>query len=143
MKKPIFNKTGMRVINFESAHKTFNSKIMLPTRGNVLDPGYKSNYIRGNSETECNGYQFKPGELQDFDFHLFVNYKIPNSVRAVLHTHGGVLVCLWFWERPRKPKARVLGWIAFDKDQSKVLLTVCCGGYKAQSVIDEFIKFIL
>lgn len=62
-----WTKNGMRQI-IDSPHKTFNNKTnLIDNRGNLITNTQTAYYIRAYNETECNGFTYKQGELQEFD----------------------------------------------------------------------------
>lgn len=146
MKKPVFNKSGMKIINFQSEHKAFNKAINCPIRGNCVDSAYLSNYIRPSLETECNGFTNKEGDLFEFDIKHFEAYRVPKSIKALLKNNGGILYCLRIRTSTRNQypiKFSVVGWIALSRDFSKVLCEEDFNRYKNRSVIEEFKRFIM
>lgn len=130
-------------VEFNSLHKTYNSKIQCPSTGNVIDNGFLSFYIRAWDNTHCNGYTSEPGGLQRFDLDQFGNTYIPESIREYCRNykggdHVGILYCVRHWDRGRKI---IHGWILTDYNHN-LIKTVYRGGYKSNSVIDEFIKYV-
>lgn len=62
-------------------HKGFN-KIMEKeaiSNGNVLSTVQKSMYVRGVDNIECNGFDFKRGELHQRDLNIFQQWMTRNS----------------------------------------------------------------
>ena len=78
MKKHIWKRGGNRVV-MDTGNKTFDRQCDGFSTGNVCGTIQFSWYIRPESETECNGYQFAIGALRASDLNHF--NRIPNWVR--------------------------------------------------------------
>ena len=87
MKKAVFNEAGTKQI-VNTDWKEFNKQTNCITTGNAVCNTQLSMYIRPYSETKCNGYTFKPGELLEEDLKPFRKYDIPEWVLARLEDHG-------------------------------------------------------
>lgn len=140
MKKPIYNKAGMRIINFESEHKTFNKYIVSIGHGNVWGGGQYSNYIRPYSKLECNGRTNAPGHLRQFDLQ---HYKLSWNVRSWLDKNKEVYIILYEFYHYSKGKKRIHGHVIEEVKTGKFhAFKTPYASYKSDSVLYEAIKFL-
>ncbi len=79
MKKAKYNKTGTRMI-VDTGWKEFDRQTNCITTGNAVCNTQISSFIRPYSDTECNGFTFKPGELLEADLKPFQKYDIPDRI---------------------------------------------------------------
>lgn len=72
-----WTRNGMRQV-IESPHKTFNKQTnLIDNNGNMIASTQCSKYIRAYNDTECNGFSFAKGHLQNVDIkHLSTTAKL-------------------------------------------------------------------
>lgn len=114
--------------------------------GNVWSNTQFSNFIRPRDETECNGFTFPPGYLQDCDLKPYAG--LPgttlNTIRDMVnHNHGGVLYRLQHVAPARNglPAHRVVhGYILTNKQHDPRLRLVMpeIGARGSKSVVSAF-----
>jgi hypothetical protein len=136
MKKLIWNSRGSRITNFNSLHKTFNKTIQAPSKGNVIDDGFISLFVRSWDEVECNGITNQPGHLYNFDMNSFRD--APSYIKQKAK-QGGVLVHFRYYKGDKKIS---LGWLLYDYSTMKIKAVDDYNRVKNASLIEEFIQFI-
>lgn len=83
MKKAEFNKRGTKML-IDTGWKKFDRQTNCITTGNAVCNTQISSFIRPYSDTECNGFTFKPGELLEADLKPFRKYNIPERILSSL-----------------------------------------------------------
>lgn len=143
MKEEIWNKRGTRIINFESAHKTFNKYIVSVFRGQCIGGGQFSLCIRPYSEKECNGHKFPEGHLRRFDLKNFSHY-LNNRLINFLDENKEVRVVLYEFYHYSKGKRVLHGHIVQNaNDLSDIkIFPYPFTTYKSESVLREAANFL-
>lgn len=78
-KKEESNKSGTRQL-VDTGWKEFDRQTNCITTGNAVCNTQISSFIRPYSDTKCNGFTFKPGELLEADLKPFKKYDIPDRI---------------------------------------------------------------
>jgi hypothetical protein len=141
MKEKKWNKTGMRMINFESEHKTFNHYIVSVCHGNVIGGGQYSSFIRPHSETECNGRENPPGHLRSFDLKLF---HLSYSVKKWLESNPEKYIILYEFYHFSHGKKMIHGHVIQSVQDPSEFHTFRnpYTTWKSQTVLVEAINFL-
>lgn len=71
--------------NINTGCKAFDKQTTSVMTGNVMANTMLSWYIRPRNETKCNGFDFKPGELQESDLKVFAQLKSDAVIRCINH----------------------------------------------------------
>ena len=142
MKEKIWNKSEMRMINFESEHKTFNKYIVSISHGNVIGGGQYSSFIRPYSETKCNNQTFEKGHLRQFDLKHF---KLSYALNKWLDENKEKYFILYEFYHYRKDKKILHGHIIQGIKNPCKMQTWKNPymGWKSQSVLDEAKNFLV
>jgi hypothetical protein len=142
MKQIKWNRTGMRMTNFESRHKTFNRYIDCVSTGNVIGRGQFSSYVRPHSETECNGFEFPPGHLRAHDLQGF--HLTPPVTKWLKQFSETQVILYEFYHYASNDKPIVHGHIIQNsKNPRKLhLFTNPLATQKSASVLEEAARFL-
>ena len=124
---------------FESEYKTFNKAVDLIGHGNVMGNVQTSGYIRGYSETECNGLQSPKGHLQNYDLD-WLNKHLPYELKDWIKGQNKTFVgySFFYW----KNGGRIfIGWVVTCQDK---LVKKVYAKYNSKTIsaLDECIKYI-
>jgi hypothetical protein len=127
-----------------SGCKTWNKAVACLTTGNVMDPGYISNYIRSfKLQRNPIGNPVEPGRLQTYDLDLFSRYFAQTGswvrgeiIIALAGTKdgSGILYCLRHVNS--NGKVTIHGFILTDTDHNFIKNWVTGRTHKSQSVIE-------
>lgn len=95
-KKEWLNGNHMRI---DTSHRTFNRQCECLSTGNVWGTCQFSNYVRAETETECNNMQFPIGHLRKWDLDQFKDLPshIRRQVEEMTKTVGGILYEIRHW----------------------------------------------
>lgn len=81
--------SGIKTGGIETGHKSFdhaaNGNAGYLGTGNVASANQRSSYVRAYDRTRCNGRDFAPGELQNFDLKQF---RLPRNVEHYVRYHA-------------------------------------------------------
>lgn len=115
-----WNKRGSRIV-IDTGYKTFDNYIVCINRGNVVGGGQLSCYIRPYTETKCNGYDFKLGELRDTDLSNFNNLwgGVSEYVKSITNTRPCILYKFYTYKQGRE---NVVGYIVEQDGQYKTFV---------------------
>jgi hypothetical protein len=141
MKDKKWNRTGMRMINFESEHRTFNKYIVSVLHGNVIGGGQYSSFIRPYSELECNGRINEPGHLRAFDLkHFNLTYRLKEWLEA----NKDQYIILYEFYHWKNGKRTLHGHVIQDVKDPSVFKTFKNPyvTWKSQTVLVEAINFL-
>lgn len=150
MKEPKFNKNGTRQL-VDTGWKEFDRQTNCITTGNAVCSTQMSTYIRPFSETECNGFAFRPGELLDADLKPYRKYSIPNSILETLEDKGrknSMILYMFFTIPSRKLEAVPFFWVLTTREPHPNLIDkhVCLRlgerYTKRMSAATEILKYI-
>lgn len=122
--KAIYNKSGMKQI-INTGFKEFDKQTNVITTGNVFANTQASSYIRSYHETECNGFTFEKGSLQDHDLKPFKSYLAHNEYNLIKDWSfgdGGILYM--FFIRNKKKEIDPIGFVLTDKNHKELLYLV-------------------
>jgi len=133
-------------MKFESEHKTFNRQVDCISSGNVIGDVQLSGCVRPRSETECNGFTYEKGHLQEYDLGWLVG-DFPNYVKEFIRKleyaedHSVIAYEFRHWNGEKKV---VHGYVVTTggDDGHKVLGRWYGEHWKSRSVIDEAITYI-
>jgi hypothetical protein len=141
MKEKIWNKSGMKMINFESANKTFNKYIVSVSHGNVIGGGQYSSFIRPYSAIKCNNQTFDKGHLRQFDLkHFSLSY----DLKKWIEERKELNFILYEFYHYRKGKRIIHGHIVQDVKNPFEMQTWKNPfmPYKSQTVLNEAKNFL-
>ena len=108
-------------MTFLCTHRGFATAVNDPDhgylgRGNVMSNTQSSTFVRPVTETHCNGFEFKPGDLRNYDL-AFFNGAMPSpvarDVRARSETTGLIVYRFFHWHRRRRIEH---GWLVTTRD---------------------------
>jgi hypothetical protein len=113
--------------------------------GNVISDAQLSMHIRAWNETECNGFTFEQGHMQQSDLKPFAHlpYHVRKIVYQKLKTQSG-----WLYEvrhsvrRDGKLNRVTHGWILMDKHNNEILFRTFGNSEKSESCIARAVKAI-
>lgn len=114
-------------MHIETGYKLFDKQTNLISHGNVYANTQSSSYIRPYMEAECNGKEFKPGELMKFDLKcVFGEYLrdynlVPQAIKRVLEDRDrkqSVVLYKFFVTVKREHK--VIGFVLADYDNNLI-----------------------
>ncbi len=127
----------------ETGHKTFDRKTDCIDTGNVWASTQLSNYVRPVSEVECNGRQFPPGHLRDFDLNRFRRSGgLPTAVENWFKKNPeGTHILYRFFHRIGERKI-VHGYVITDGDYHLKFRHITSSKHKSFMVIAECITYI-
>ena len=128
-------------MTFSCAHKSFTRASNHPTsgylgRGNVYSDVQSSTYVRPYSQTNCNGMDFVPGRLRDFDLKPFLRHmpiRLRDEVRIFTQDEPAILY-KFFHFRARKRTEH--GWLLTTTDHQLIFQNVTGPTWRSQSVIE-------
>jgi len=133
-------------MKFESEHKTFNRQVDCISSGNVIGHVQLSGYVRPRNETECNGFTFEKGHLQEYDLGWLAE-KFPNYVKEFIRKldyaedHSVIAYEFRHWNGRKKIIHGHVVTTGGDNGH-KVLRKWYGDRLKSKSVIDEAITYI-
>lgn len=138
-------------MHFESPHRTFNRQTQCISTGNVIANTQYSNYIRAYSETECNGFDFALGHLQDYDLTKnIVASSLPShireEIRRLTRENGGIVYNFHHWTFTPKGEGRIDDGIVLTTrhdDHRLVKVWYLNQNWKAMAAVDEAVKYII
>jgi len=114
-------------MHIDTGYKLFDRQTNCISYGNVYANTQSSSYIRPYMETECNGREFKPGELMKFDLKcVFGEYLkdynlIPQAIKRVLENKDRKQsVVLYKFFVTVKKERRVIGFVLADYDNNLI-----------------------
>lgn len=142
MKKPVFNKTGMKML-VTTGFKTFDKQTNYIGTGNVMANTQYSSFIRPWSETECNGFIRPCGELMYYDMKPFSEYRIPIPIRDIIEDKErkeSVILYLFFIRRNHQLEP--LCWVLTDYHHNLLKKYVWNWTVKRETAMLEIIKYI-
>jgi hypothetical protein len=141
MKEKLWNQAGSRMTNFESDHKTFNGYIVSVTRGNVIGGGQYSSFVRRESDTKCNGFDFEPGALRRADLKHF---NISLALRSYLDNNPDKYIILYEFYHYSHGKKTTHGHVvqSVDRPGEFQLFRNPYTTWKSYSVLQEAVKFL-
>jgi hypothetical protein len=128
-------------IKVTTGHKTFDRFCNYLGTGNVVSDGQWGSFIRPETETECNGMVWKPGELRDFDLKpyresLRMPAHIDRRVLAATETEDAILSAIFHYNGDK----RIVHGYILTKNSSgnhKLLWAISTGrSYRSQHVLD-------
>lgn len=152
MKAKKYSKNGKRQI-VDTGWKTFDRQTDCISTGNAVCNTQLSAYIRPWSETECNGYTFKPGELLEVDLKSF-GYRPPDDVMPILRDKDRKRSVILYMFSTYETIGNIVGrrmrvpflWVVTDDDHK---LVTCHNVYrdgarmcKRYSATREILKYI-
>lgn len=98
-----------------TGHKTFDRQANADciTTGNVWGNVQFSNFIRAHTQTECNGFEFEQGKLQDHDLQGYRNLpkRVLAAVKSLAHNQSVILYEYRHWRGNQK---HLHGYIVTD-----------------------------
>lgn len=108
-------------MTFQCSHRGFAVAVNDPNhgylgRGIVLSNTQSSKFVRPFAETHCNGFEFAPGRLRDFDLGFFNGAMPPHvarEVRARSETSGLIVYRFFHWHRRTRIEH---GWLVTTRD---------------------------
>lgn len=108
-------------MRFESGYKSFDKKVDLITTGNVLGKVQTSGYIRPYDKTDCNGFKFPVGHLQNVDLNGF-NKNLPAQMKDFARGKNIAMIgySFFFWNGDKKVN---IGWVLTDAEH-RCLMTI-------------------
>ncbi len=129
-------------MKFESDHKTFNRQTQIIDTGNIVSRTLLGGYVRAFQETECNGYTFPPGHLQDFDIQGFGN-NLPCGVREFIHEHGVKEKLMVYVLRHCHKGNKIIDGAIITTTDHKLLRAFYSGRTRKQdSIVSEALKYL-
>lgn len=141
-------------MHIETGYKLFDKQTNLISNGNIYANTQSSSYIRPYMETECNGKEFKPGELMKFDLKcVFGEYLrdynlVPQAIKRVLEDRDRKQsVVLYKFFVTIKREHRVIGFVLADYDNNLIERCAINSGYysyfwKLYNAILEASKYV-
>jgi hypothetical protein len=98
-----------------TGNKTFD-RVGYVSTGNVESDCQRSGFVRPFTETECNGFTRKPGELQEWDLRAgFCKPDMPAEVKRFIRETGKTAtLCAYLFFHWRGSRKIVHGWIVTD-----------------------------
>lgn len=114
-------------MHFESGYKLFDKQTNVISYGNVFANTQTSYFIRPHMEVECNGKEFRPGELLKADLRMLFGeylrgYKdIPFIMRREIEdVNRDKMLILYKFRVWKRGEERVIGWVLTDEDYNLV-----------------------
>lgn len=102
--------------------KVFDEQFQSVPGGNLIANTFLGQHIRPRAEVECNGFMFKPGELQDADLKCFTQVDPQKHFARILKSckylelEAGWLTAVFHWTGPSYRRTCVLhGAVLTDK----------------------------
>jgi len=127
-------------MTFHCAHKGFTDAVNDPNwgyigAGNVMSNTQSSTYVRSFDEVGCNGFNFEPGKLRNFDLAHF-SAGIPSHVkRFVLGETDTSDVILYRFFNYRGRFRVEHGWVVTKTDHSLIRSFITGPTWKSADVI--------
>lgn len=116
MKK--FEYTNNGKLKLSTGFKTFDTQTNYLGTGNVCANTQHSWYIRPTYETECNGFQFKEGELFKSDIKDFrLSSYIEKMIKEFTDKNSGSILYSFFYRK--RGEDINIGYLLTSKDKSK------------------------
>jgi len=133
-------------MEFKSLHKTFNRQVSCISTGTQIGNTVYSSYIRPYFCVECNGRNFSPGHLQEYDLNWIVK-DAPKEAKDWIRKNGKyeTFILYVFFHRVNKnghPRKIIHGAVITDRLHNLRAKFYCRDNEKSKSVIDEAIKYI-
>ena len=130
----------MRIVNFDSQHKTFNKYIVSISHGNVIGGGQYSSFIRPYSETKCNGFTNDKGHLRSFDIK---NFDLSWPVKSWLEKNKEVYIILYQFYHVKNGNRIIHGHVIEEVKSGKFhTFKTPYASWKSETVLEEAIKFL-
>lgn len=128
-------------MTFQCAHTGFARAVTHPVhdnigRGNVMSNTQSSTYVRSYDQTHCNGFDFEPGRLREFDLGFF-GRDVPSSVltmaRSLTKTADVIVYRFFHWQR----RVRIThGWLITNRDHETLWRLVTGPTWKSAAALD-------
>lgn len=151
MKKAKFNRTGTRML-VDTGWKEFDRQTNCITTGNAVCNTQISSFIRPYSDTKCNGFTFKPGELLEADLKPFRKYDIPDRILGRLDRtdrEDDLILYMFFTTKRGSTKADPFLWVVTTPGPAShrlveyaVVHEIGTSSIKRWNAKDEIIKYI-
>jgi hypothetical protein len=138
MKEIKWNKTGMRMINFESQHKTFNKYVVSVSPGQSVGGGMIALIVRPYNQTDCNGSQFSFGHLRNFDLKSFTR---THYLNYFLEENKNKKIMLREFYHYSHGKRVLHGHLA-EIEGNFYIIELPYGSHKDRSIMEEAINFL-
>ena len=126
---------------FESDHQTFNKQCRCICTGNQIGDCVYSGFVRPYNRTKCNDFAFAKGHLQEYDLNWLLKdlpYFVKDWIRK--YTKTKAIIAYHFFYRNNNNKVDI-GYVVTDEDYH-LIRKWYAGTYKAQTALDEAIKYI-
>lgn len=142
LKKNEYNRLGNQVV--KTGHKTFDKQTNMITTGNVIANTQLSGFIRKHSEVECNGYDFKEGELRKSDLKDFRKFDGFQMVKDYLDKSlkDEQVILYAFAHRSSKDRIIVHGYVITTSDYVYINDFVVGPTSKSYDIVQEMKKYI-
>lgn len=144
MEKAKYDRRGNQVV--ETKHKTFTRQTNCISWGNIIADTLYGSYIRSPLNTSCNGSNFPPGHLFDFDMKNFIQYfgahhHIVDFVKEAskARSQSVLLYCIFHWYKKRRI---VHGFVVTDWDHNHLETFYRQYNEKSASIIEECKKYL-
>jgi hypothetical protein len=128
----------------QTGHATFDRQTNVISTGNIIANTMIGWHCRPYNETECNGWQFKPGHLREFDLKKWKERGIYHPVLAFVRNATQADKSIWIYEFFHyNDDTRIVHGYVITSYNHKILRKFITGPtYRSTGVIYECAKYV-
>lgn len=146
LKEPEYTPDGNKIL-IDTGHAAFDKQTNSIGPANHWANTIHGNFIRPHQETGCNGFFFRPGELQRTDLKYYRDIGTPghilNAVKQAAKDQNVILYAVFHWNSKNGNGIRIVhGFILTDAEYKLIDSWVTGPSWKSGNVVETVLPYI-